>query len=351
MSIKKAIITKEVIDYSINSDINLTHIPKAGDVAVFKVKEIGKHTRIQCVDGKSRYIYPNDLVLMAFGTRYATNQIEGYVPIKPLEEYHILGQGGVVGEMKSIHHKFEKGATTLELIGYAVTPQNQVINTKYFNASEIRFSEHNNSNIPIVLSVGGSMDSGKTTTAGYLCRGLKNAGKKSCFFKLTGTVFSKDIDFVYDCGAIHIADFSTFGFPSTYMCETSELLNLYQKLLNDAVSHNPDYIVIEIADGLLQRETKSLLQNKQFMAGIDHVIYSDNSSTGAIHGLHLLRKWNIEPFALAGCFTAAPLLVEEVEAAETKQVLSLEDLASSKIEALMISNETNIIQTRKLQIE
>lgn len=332
MNIKQAIITRGVENYTLSPELNLSHQPKAGDVAVFRVKEIGKHSRIQCVEGKNRDIYSGDLVLMAFGNRYATNQIEGYVPTMPLEEYHILGQGGVVGEMKSIHHRFTLGATTLELIGYAVNEKNEVINTKYHNYEKTKFTGMKPKNIPVILSVGGSMDSGKTTTAGYICRGIQQAGKRACFFKLTGTVYTKDIDFVKDCGAVHAADFSTFGFPSTFMCETEDLMDLYQNLINDVTAQNPDYIVIEIADGLLQRETKALLQNEKFMQTIDHVIYSDGSSTGIIHGLELLRKWGIEPFALAGCFTSAPLLIQEVEAIENKQVLTLMDLASPNIE-------------------
>ena len=52
---------------------------KAGDVALFEVLEIGKHTQIQSL-GRNLTITPGDRVLGVFGARYATNQFEGYVP-------------------------------------------------------------------------------------------------------------------------------------------------------------------------------------------------------------------------------------------------------------------------------
>ncbi len=78
--IKKAIICKQVNSTIIDKQIKRTYVPKAGDVAVFKVKEIGKHTRIQSVGGNNKYILPDDLIMAVFGNRYATGQMEGHVP-------------------------------------------------------------------------------------------------------------------------------------------------------------------------------------------------------------------------------------------------------------------------------
>jgi hypothetical protein len=77
-----------------------------GDVAIFQVVSIGKHSTIQSADKRNAAIYPGDWVMAAFGTRYATEQFEGYVPEKPTEEYHILGAGGTIGIIHSMHQKF-----------------------------------------------------------------------------------------------------------------------------------------------------------------------------------------------------------------------------------------------------
>ena len=87
--IKKAIICKHVKSSIINKNIKKIYIPKAGDVAIFKVKEIGKHTRIQSVGGNNKYILPGDLIMAAFGNRYATGQMEGHIPKSYQSTYHI----------------------------------------------------------------------------------------------------------------------------------------------------------------------------------------------------------------------------------------------------------------------
>ena len=332
MNTKKAIICSKVENYQVNTDLVNTHKPNAGDVALFEVLTLGKHTRIQCAEKRNRHIYPGDTILAAFGTRYATNQLEGYVPETPLEEYHILGQGGVIGELKSMHQNFvRKGPTTLKMIGYATDDKNKVINTKYLKDDEVPFIGLKPNGVKVILSIGGSMDSGKTTTAAFLCKGLKNAGKRVVFTKLTGTVYSKDTDFVKDCGADFVTDFSQWGFPSTFMCSEQEILNLYQNMIYQLSDLKPDYIVMEIADGLLQRETNILLNNKEFIDTINHIVYSDGNSTGALGGIRFLNEMNLKPFAISGRFTMAPLLIEEVKAHTNIPVLTLEDLSNANV--------------------
>lgn len=331
-NLKKALICKHVKNYRVSSYLNKKHIPKAGDVAIFKVLDIGKHKAIQNSEGKNSYIFPGDYIMATFGNRYATNQFEGYVPKKIHNQYQILGQGGCIGVLKSTHAKFDLiGATQLKLVGYAVHKSGKIINTKYLNEQEEKFRPNNYIKPQIILSVGSSMDSGKTTSAAYLCRGLKNAGKKVAFVKLTGTVFSKDKRFVKDCGAHIAVDFSNIGFPSTYMCSLSELLNLYQKLLSKVSKINPDYIVMEIADGLLQRETNLLLNHKPFTQTIDHIMLSCGDSLGVLSGLNYLNEIEFKPFGICGLINASPLLVDEVTKTIDIPVFNLSDLMSKSI--------------------
>lgn len=329
--IKKALICKNVTSFSISRKLSKTYIPKAGDVAVFQVMEIGKHTSIQGENGHNAYIFPGDYIMACFGNRYATNQFEGYVPDAIHDEYHILGKGGCVGILASTHAKFEKiGPTTLKMVGYA-TRKGKVINTKYLADHALDFNPHKPRKHRTILSIGASMDSGKTTSAAYLCRGLRNAGNKVAFIKLTGTVASKDKHFVRDCGAHIAVDFSNFGFPSTYLCDLPELLNLYEGLLAMVNRENPDYVVVEIADGLLQRETDMLLNHREFMETVTDILLSCGDSLSVLHGLDYLEKINFQPFAIAGLINVAPLLVQEVKANTNIPMLGLEELSSKKI--------------------
>lgn len=330
--IKKTFVCKGVKHYTLDYKKALTHQPAAGDVAVFEVLTIGKHTQVQGEQVRNVKILPGDFIMAAFGTRYATEQFEGYLPTEITNEYHILGAGGTVGILHSMHKKFEKtGPTTLRLVGYAADTSGKVINTKKMHLHEmLTFSGAMSSHTKVILSIGSSMDSGKTTTAAYLVNGFKNSRKKVAFIKLTGTVFTKDKDLAYDMGADAVADFGDMGFPSTFMCEEQELLNLYETLLSKVAACSPDYVVIEIADGIFQRETEMLLSNHRFMAGIDAVIFSAGDSLSAIQGIKTLQDMHITPAALCGLFTASPLLTREVQERTDIPVFTIEQLAQGE---------------------
>jgi len=125
-----------------------------------------------------------------------------------------------------------------------------------------------------------------------------------------------------------------------------ELLNLHQGLLEDVFKNGqPQKIVIEIADGLIQRETAMLLQSTKFMNTVDRVIYSDSSSTGILQGLQMLYDWKIKPFALCGSFTASPMLIDEVESMTDIPVVTLEDLTTKTnwiYDKKVLANDNNL---------
>ncbi len=330
--IKKSIITKSIKDFKIDRSIKKTYIPKLGDVAVFQILSIGKHKAVQSEKGNNSYIFPGDKILATFGTRYASNQFEGYLPKKYHTKYQLLGQGGVVGVLESMHAKFKYiGATEVRLVGYAVDEKGNVLNTIYNNYKPISFKPFKKRTYEIYLSVGASMDSGKTTTAAFLSRGLMKQKKKVAFIKLTGTVYAKDCSFVRDCGARMAIDFSYCGYPSTFLCKTNDILTILETLLSRVEQINPDAVVIEIADGLLQKETKALINHKPFMEIIDHTILSCADSLSVNSGVEILSKVGNTPTLITGLFTASPLMINEVKENTSIPVFDLEDFMNKEI--------------------
>ncbi|MBL7726300.1 MAG: DUF1611 domain-containing protein [Dinghuibacter sp.] len=325
--IKQSYICKDVKDFTTREQP--AYIPRVGDVGIFEVLRTGKHTQMQNHEKRNAAIYPGDLIMAAFGTRYATEQFEGYVPEQILDEYHILGAGGTVGEIHSMHAKFLNiGPTTLKLKGFAVDSKDKIINTIGLKRSQmLQYHGAMQSLTRVILSIGTSMDSGKTTTAAHLVRGLKKSGLTAGYMKLTGTVYTKDADLAFDNGADEVIDFSAMGFPSTYMCSEEELMNLYETLLAKMDAPYLDYVVVEIADGIYQRETEMLLRNTKFMSGIDGVIFSAGDSLSAVQGVQALQQMHIMPTALCGLFTASPLLVREVQARLHTPIFNIAQMA------------------------
>ena len=343
MKIKKSIAAKDIQNYTLNSSINNTYTPIAGDVAIFEIIETGKHESIQSDTKRNVGIFPGDIIMACFADRYATSQFEGYVPNQPTELLHILGAGGAIGIVKSKNWSLKDiEPTSVKLVGYCCDENNNVINSKFYNKRRIKFNGRVPNDAKIILSIGSTMDSGKTTTAAFLARGLKKGDKKVAFIKFTGTSYTKDKDFVYDCGADVAIDFSDMGFPSTYMCKKEELLDLYQSLLTLLEPEKPDFIVMEIADGLMQRETNFLLKDREFLNTIHAVIFSCGDSLGAFYGIQYLNDLGIVPAAISGCFTMSPLLIEEVIEHSAMHVLNIDQLMTGDFNDLFIRNALKV---------
>lgn len=316
-----------------NNDLLTGYIPQPGDVGIFRVLD-AKGGYIMDETGRPNYLFEDDLLMLAFGHRYATNQVEGYVPSQPVTLCQLLGRGGVAGIMKSKNALFKNLPAELELVAYAVDPFGNVLNT--IKANQLLPFTGEAPDTKVILSVGSSMDSGKTTTAAWLCGGLKKQGYRVAYLKLTGTAFPKDKELALSRGADYASDFSRYGFPSTYLLPHHTLLNLYQTLLHDAcMAVEPDYVVIEIADGLLQRETSMLLHDKRFLQTVDDIILSCGDSLSALAGVEWLKKTAFAPFALSGLFTASQLLINEVQRFSSVPVLALPDLLEGKAAKLL----------------
>ena len=334
--IKKTYICNEINDYKIDYSTSTEYHPKVGDVGIFEIVKIGKHKVIQSETKRNAAIIPGDYIMAAFGNRYATAQFEGYVPDNCNGELHILGVGGVVGIVTSMHKNYiDIGPTVIKLLGLVKDNFGNVVNTKTNRLRKLTaFTGAAAAATKVILSLGSSMDSGKTTTAAYMVNALKRKGCKVAYIKLTGTTYTKDCDYNYDLGADITADFSDFGFPSTYLCEESELFDLYESLLQKIIIHTPDYTIIEIADGLYQRETKMLLTNYRFKETVHSILFSAGDSLAAINGVNTLNSYGLYPFILSGLFTASPLLVKEVKNNTSVPVLTIEEILVRGTEVL-----------------
>ncbi len=306
---------------------------KAGDLAIFEVVELGRHVSAQMADGKVRSIFPGDRIMAAFTDRYATSQFEGYVPDAPQPLYHMIAAGGAIGIVKSKHYSLKDiEPTTVRLVGYCCDMSGDVINLKFKYAKRIPY--RGEVGPKVILSIGSTMDSGKTTTAAFVSRGLAVAGHDVAFIKLTGTCHTKDREFVLDCGASAVSDFSDVGYPSTYMCSKEEILDIYQTLVDRLAPNKHDFIVMEIADGLMQQETMFLLKDKSFMTTIDKVLFSCGDSLSAFHGVQLLKEWGIDVTAISGTFTMSPLLVNEVRDHLNIPVFTIDEVMTGSHNAL-----------------
>src|SRR4030081_2890301 len=93
--------------------------PRLGDLIVASVESLGAHERLENIHGRRVCLYPGDVVVGAYGNRYATDFYEGYLPTGPA--VHLLTSGGVVGTVASANTR-RSPPTELKVLG-ALTDQ------------------------------------------------------------------------------------------------------------------------------------------------------------------------------------------------------------------------------------
>ncbi|MDP9380671.1 MAG: DUF1611 domain-containing protein [Chloroflexota bacterium] len=308
--------------------------PRVGDLVAAEVLSIGRHTAIEGRDGVSTALFPGDRIVGVFGNRYATDQYEGYVPAGVVEECDVLSVGGVCGLVISRHESILKEPTRLRVLGAVCDRGGYPLNQRDFGmraACDAGGGE-------VILVVGTSMNSGKTTLAGTLVNMLTRAGHGVAAAKVTGTAAGKDARFFASAGARPALDFTHVGYPSTFMLEIDELLAIHRTLLAHLRAGEPDYVVLEVADGLLQRETGMLLASGTFRDSIDHVFYAGGDALAIESGVRHLRARDLPVRATGGVISQSALASLEAERATGLPCLTGERLLAGEAVRILGAN-------------
>lgn len=298
-------------------------VPQAGDVVLARVEEIGMHRRLESPASRRQTLFVGDEILLAYGNRYAPDQFLAEVP-PTLEQCQMVAGGGVAGFVIAQHAAVLE-ATLITPIGL-LTNGAGVVNLRHHAPYKVTAgSAPAASRPPVIVVLGTSMNSGKTTTTGCLARGFVNAGMRVAAGKATGTGSGNDPRLFTDAGAFPVLDFTDFGRPTTFRQSPAETLDLLLSLIAALAESGPDVIVLEVADGLYQEETRRLLREPDFRETVDHVVFCALDALGAVAGVQELLRVGLPVTAVSGRLTASPLAT--AEAAEVLEVPVLETFA------------------------
>ena len=177
---------------------------------------------------------------------------------------------------------------------------------------------------PTIAVVGTCMNAGKTTTVANLIRGLVAGGRTVGAAKVTGTAAGGDTWLMLDAGASLALDFTDAGFPTTYQASPTEVEEIFETLTGHLAASGVDTVVLEIADGLFQRETEVLLGSPTFTGGVDAVLFAAGDALAATAGVDWLERRNVGVSAISGVLTSSPLAIRETELATGLPVLTIE---------------------------
>jgi hypothetical protein len=310
-------------------------MPRAGDVVLARVETIGQHAKLENVHGRRGTLYTGDEIIVAFGNRYAPDQFEAYVP-ETLGPCDLVAGGGVASRM-TVKHASMKPPTRIDVIGILAREDGTALNL--FDFAAARDQQFGRPSLTIAV-VGSSMNAGKTTTAAGLVRGLTLAGFRVGAAKITGTGSGGDLWTMLDAGAAMACDFTDAGHTSTFCLRESQLEQVAARLLTRLSNNGVDIAIVEIADGLLQRETAAVLDAAIANTWFDGVVFAAADAMGAAFGVDWLAKRGISPLAVSGLVSASPLAAREASAVTGYDVATLTELRDPIAVTKLVFSET-----------
>lgn len=307
-SVKRAYTTRRVPQSDMAQLLSGDDVsPMSGDLVLARVLQLGHHTNLENTDGRRAKMFVNDEIIVCYGSRYATAQFEAETA-KDLSPCHLAAAGGVAGMVVSAHAAASQ-PTKIEPIGLVADAKGQVLNLQRY---AVEPTEDDRPDMPVFVVLGTAMSSGKTTTTASLVRGLSLSGLSAGAGKVTGTGAGGDYWRFIDAGADTALDFVDFGFASTAGLAPDDVTTLFDKMIATLAASGCDAAVIEVADGLFQKETHALISSQAFRDRITATLFSADSAVSAIAGVQWLASRGIGPKAISGLLTRSPLAIKEV---------------------------------------
>jgi hypothetical protein len=316
---KHGYVTRRVANWSAVRLAGFVRHPRPGDLVAAEVSNLGELEFLEDVHGRRARLYPGDVVVGAYGNRYATDFYEGYLPRG--RAAHLLTAGGLIGTVASAHARRGR-PTELEVLGTLTDEAKATLTLERF---AMPTPPQETATLGTVVVVGSSMNAGKTTTAAAMVRGWSRAGLRVGAGKVTGSGSGKDRWMYIDAGATAVVDFLDFGMPSTFGYPIDRLRATMVDIRDALVQRDVDAVVLEIADGLLQEETRALAAGLPGFA--DAVVLAVSDALGAVAGMNILNDLGVPVRAVSGLVTASPLAARETAAATGLEVLSPAELS------------------------
>ena len=218
-----------------------------GDYVVGKVvSSASRLSRVELANGRVAEVAEGDLIVGAFGVRYATLEaVGGWQNIGGDQRMEALTGAGLFGKSTS-KSAMLPALVPLNYKGHVLVGGEKATMHQYVpEVPERAFA------LPVILLVGTSMSAGKTTSARVIVRLLREAGFAVIGAKLTGAGRYRDILAMGDAGADPIFDFVDAGLPSTVIPE-KEYRKVLRNLLSRMAGVEADVVVAEVGASPLE---------------------------------------------------------------------------------------------------
>ncbi|MCB0359667.1 MAG: hypothetical protein KDD44_08525, partial [Bdellovibrionales bacterium] len=179
--------------------------------------------------------------------------------------------------------------TEVEVLGYLGDQARAVLNTRAF-APSISDQPEGAGNRRFIIVVGSDTDAGKTRACRAIITSLFKAGREVVAAKATGVAFAQDVA-QFHPQAHYVTDFVNHGVESTIGLGEEPAVRLFHRVRNDLIANSGDdaVCVIELADGIINPETRAILADAAVRESTSQVVFASAGVMAAMMGAQILR--------------------------------------------------------------
>lgn len=282
-----------------------------GDVVMVRLADV-ENSYTKAIRGPEDQAYKpekGEVYLTCLTRRYAPIVLNAEIPENPKKGdlLDVVSRAGAIAVVTSSIPKYVK--MKAEFLGF-VTHKGKKMNVMDFSLPVIEIGK-----VPkILFSIGVLEGCGKTKTNEYLTGALVRKGYKVCVGKVTGQGNPRDVKLSEYRGAKKVHGILDAGTPSTVGYSLGELEEVFMKVMSNLAKEEPDFLIIEIADGVTQRETAMILDSKLLKKYGGKYMLSCNDPPGAHGGMMILKdRYGVKPILISGKGARSEMLRKEIE--------------------------------------
>ncbi|MAI62601.1 MAG: hypothetical protein CBB87_09010 [Micavibrio sp. TMED27] len=251
-------------------------------LAVRVLEDKSVYNELELPSGRMSKLKKGDIIAVALGQRMALQGFVGHLPkkLKTDDVIHLLNFGGVAGVCTSANVQEVGEPLRVRVLG-GIIRDGKLLNIG--QKSKFEPLENMTNKVPLIITTGTSMDSGKTTVATEIIKTLTRMGMKLAGAKLTGVGAQRDLFKMEDYGIYDRVSFVDCGVTSTANMPADQMVAVAKGALEHLSKSNPDAIMVEFGDGLMGRYgVNAILEDPQIQANVRFHIGCARDPVGAI---------------------------------------------------------------------
>ncbi len=286
-----------------------------GDICAFELPCDASPITVESATGRVMTIAPGDVFLGTPGYRQARRWAVGSIPdggLVPGDDYWVLSESGVVGELISQSHLEMGHLGRVRYLGAVCGERGETLNIRQFGVTG---SDGTDRHAPMYLILGTSSEVGKTTAGVAVLRALRLQGHKAVVaLKATGTSSFAELARYLDFGAAEAFDCIDFGFPTTYPVGRREIAEYFFNALDFCLSLPADAVVVECAGDPISANAPELLKCVKARRPDVKIIFAAADALGAMGAKRALAEVGLEINLITGPCTDTEILRQWTEA-------------------------------------